>query len=455
MTTFATVTHVPATDDRLHAWALDFPQTGAAARVNERGLYLQGWLLAAPDVGCEAMLVRVAGEDAVRRVAFNNDRKDVIQRVLGQEPEGHPQLRCGFIAYLADVPAAFTLGVALGGDSVWLCDVRLQGEAGAARQAPAASTQVIQGGDGWLYLDNDTNRSVDQFTGRLVLDADGLARWRSYLDGARDIAAAAGARHAVLVAASKEQVLPEHYPHQRGAATALEQVRDLCEPGHHLVDSAALLAARADKAACFIKTDTHWTDRGAMLAVLAVLAELGLDQAAARAHLAGDVYYTMPFAGDLGVKLAPPLAAPTEFLQAPPAASGAVFDNQLPNIGRVLVFENAQALWPLRLLVFGASSSYPMLKYLKRLFGRVVFIHSAGNLDTAIVRHERPDCLVLQTTARFMIEAPGTAFHLADAVQAKMSAATDAVKARAAASAEEAARDPHNLPYLIALEPTP
>jgi alginate O-acetyltransferase complex protein AlgJ len=420
MSNFASVDKHVLPEHGVHAWALDFPQAGASAKVGPRGLYLQGWLLPDTPVAFDALIVCTTahGEQVRSELPFNNARPDVIQRVLGQAPEAHPLLRCGFIAWLADVPRQFTLGVRSGESTTWLCDVHLNEEMIATKERPAL--QVIQGSAGWLFLDNDTNHSVDQFTGRLTLDAQGLERWRAYLDAALALAGAVGARHALVLAASKEQVVPEHYPHRKGALTVHEQVLALCGPQHHVVDTAALLAARTDREACFIRTDTHWTDRGAMLATLALLGELGLDVAQAGSHLARDVYYTAPFAGDLGVKLAPAQAAPTEFLQAPPAASGAVIDNALPNIGRVLVFEDGQALWPLHVLIFGASSSYPMLKYLKRLFQRIVFIHSAGNVDPAIVEHERPDLLVLQTTARFMIEPPNTSFDLRATVEAKL-----------------------------------
>ena len=135
-----------------------------------------------------------------------------------------------------------------------------------------------------------------------------------------------------------------------------------------------------------------------------------------------------------------------QFLQAPLASSAAVFDNHLPNIGRVLVFGDAGAPWG-SLLLFGASSAYPMLKYLKRLFRRIVFVHSAGNADAEIVRHERPDYLVLQTTARFMVTPPDTGFRLADAVAAKLQGANDDARLRARASAAKARADARNLPY--------
>jgi hypothetical protein len=445
MAQFATVQKLATPS--LHAWALDFPQPGAAARVTERGLYLQGWVLAQPETLRGELLVRTGGSEGaqVRSLPFNNARPDVIQRVLGIAPAAHPQLQCGFIAYLKDVPADFTLGVMLDGTPLWLCDVQLDGTSEPLPQASV--TQVIQGREGWLYLDNDTNRSVDQYTGRLRLDQEGLQRWESYLDSCAAIAAEVEARHAMVIAASKEQVLPEHYPHAKGATTVHEQVLGLCQPVHRVLDTVALLAGRDDRAACFMRTDTHWTDRGAMLATVALIERLGLDAQAARRRFSDDVYYTMPFAGDLGVKLSPALAVPTEFLQAPPATSGTVFDNGFPNIGRVLVFEQGGALWDQCLLIFGASSSYQMLKYLKRLFGRIVFVHSAGNVDPEVVHHERPDYLVMQTTARFMIEPPDTTFRLGEAVKQKMLNADDNGVVRAASAGPEAAVDPRNKPY--------
>lgn len=450
MTQFASIRKLAAPE--LHAWALDFPAAGAAARISERGLYLQGWALGKGDAACTELVVRShSGQgEQNREFAFNTGRPDVIQRVLGAVPAGHSCLHCGFMVHLDPVPAAFTLGVRLDGQTRWLCEVTLDGSS-ASRVEPAVA-QVIQGTDGWLYLDNDTNRSVDQHTGRLKLDQDGLTRWAGYLEACAGIAGTVRARHAVLIAASKEQVLPEYYPHAKGEQTVHDQVLGLCRPQHGVLDTVTLLRARADRTQCFIKTDTHWTDRGAMYAALRLVEQLGLDAAMAQRRWADDIYYTMSFAGDLGVKLQPPATAPTEFLQAPPAAHDAVFDNHLPNIGRVLVFHRGDAPWDKSLLLFGASSSYSMLQYLKRLFQRVVFVHSAGNIDTGIVAHEQPDFLVLQTTARFMITPPDIRFVLRAAVGEKLRNADAQLRARAKDSAARAALNRKNLPYCEMLE---
>jgi hypothetical protein len=302
----------------------------------------------------------------------------------------------------------------------------------AVRISLQVAAQVIEGTDGWLFLDNDTNRSVDQYTGKLLLDPPGLRKWRTYLAECRTLVARHAARHALVVAPSKEEVLRHRYPHARAATTVLDQVRAVTQPQDHFVDAAAVLAAQPEPEQLFKRTDTHWTDRGAMVATLAVLEAMGWDTAHAREELVADAYRVQPYAGDLGVKLVPPRTAPTEFLAGPPPEGGAVLDNGLPNIGRVLVFKSEPAPYAGTLLVFGASSGYPMLKYLKRLFGRVVFVHSAGHVDPRIVDHERPTALLLQSNGRFLIQPPRTDFSLVNAVRTKLAEGGEVARQRAA-----------------------
>ncbi|UUX94131.1 alginate O-acetyltransferase AlgX-related protein [Aquabacterium sp. J223] len=431
----------------VHRWTLDLPRDGAALDVTAGCLRLQGWLLLRQEALGEPPFVvwraeGAAGSDAVQRQAFNNGRPDVIQRVLGEPPSGHAQLRCGFTVEVPLPVRAIELGFGLpDGQVFWAVSLQL-------RDGP----RVLEGSDGWLFLDNDTNRSVDQFTGDLRLDEEGLRRWQRYLADVRQLALQMRMRHALLIAPSKEEVLRQQYPHARAAQTVLDQVCSLAQPEDGLVDGAKVLAAAPSPQDCFKRTDTHWTDRGAWRATLAALQVLGLDTAPAVARCSDDAYRMEPYVGDLGGKLVPARSAPTEFLDGPPPEEGAVFDNRLPNIGRVIVFDGwPQPCFEQRLLVFGASSAYPMLKYLKRLFRRTVFVHSAGKVDSRVVEHERPDLLLCQSTARFLIEPPSCDFVLADAVRTKLAEAGPAWRAEAAS--RSLAVDPLNVFYARLLEP--
>ncbi len=432
----------------IHSWSIDSPGGGQSPKVNERGLYVQGWVLTTLGKPAEHIVI-VMGEDEqtpVLKVPFGGERPDVIERRFGVTSEGHPQIKCGFWSYLPADTIWFRVGAVIDQRPEWLCEVRIQSSPVESNAQPLVG--VLSGSDGWLFLDNDTNRSVDQHTGKALLDADKIEGWLKYFKDTRALASRIGARrHAVLVAPSKEQVLPERYPYARGRKNILEQVLSCSESIDHIVDAGRLLLSRPDKESCLIKTDTHWTDHGARVVVMALLAELGFSTAEAEVVFADDRYHTMRHHGDLGIKCKPPVSAPTEFLLAPPVDSDAVFDNQLPNMGRVLVYACPDAPWSETFLMFGASSSHVMLKYLKRLFRRVVLVHSAANVDPAVVEHEKPDVLVFQTTARFMIEVPHTAYNLNHTVASKLKEADEPLRNRVAEVVSKGCEQPADQYY--------
>lgn len=391
-------------------WALDFPMHERLLDLAQPLITVQGWVLWPEGAARLPQLLLEAGGEIVHVQTFNTKRPDVIERVLKEQPLEHQQLCCGFLTHIPveKLASGFRLGVRheiAEGEVVWLAKVDF-----------VSPVQVLEGTDGWLFLDNDSNHSVDQYIGQRMLSTEELNSWHEYLSNVHSLVQHLNIRHALVIAPSKEEVLPHRYPFNRAQTTVLDQVCALAKPEWNVVNAAPVLAAYTSPEACFKKTDTHWTDRGAMLAVMAVLEHLGLDTRKAEALFATDVYELRREVGDLGCKMLPARSAETEFLQAPMPEQDAVFDNGLPNIGRTLVFENETAIFPLRVLVFGASSGYPMLKYLKRLFARLVFVHSAAQIDVAVINHEKPDVLLLQSNGRFLIQPPHLNFSLSDAV---------------------------------------
>ncbi|UDM53334.1 hypothetical protein [Cupriavidus sp. MP-37] len=422
----------------IRRWALDAPAHERLVDAGAVGVLLQGWVLwdVPPDQSVHVVVASL-GNVEVRLLAFNCKRPDVIERVMFEQAEGHPQLCCGFVWRIPLPRDGFRLGVQVGqSDPMWLAEVEF-----------VTPMQVIIGPENWLFLDNDTNRSVDQYTGKRLLGEDELRRWRDYLAGCRALAARVEARHALVLAPSKEEVLPHRYPYKRAHITVLDQVCTLAKPEDHVVNAALVLAAHKPPEACFKATDTHWSDRGAMLAMLAALPHLDVDVAQAWSLFTHDTYETVNEVGDLGCKLLPVRSAPTEFLKGPAPEAGASFDNRLPNIGRTLVFENEGALYERRLLLFGASSSYPMLKYLKRLFQRVVFVHSAAQIDVRVVEHEQPHALLLQSNGRFLVQAPDLGFVLQHAMQTKLAEASPALQQHVRALLDAAPAEGPNVLY--------
>lgn len=425
-------------------FALDFPSNDRLVDLGEPDVKVQGWVLWTGTPTQPRHAVINSGGLMVHDQPFNSKRPDVIERVLHEPPLGHGQLCCGFVVRVpaARLTAGFRVGVRLGNaEPVWLAEV-----------AFVEPLQVLEGTDGWLFLDNDSNQSVDQYTGKRLLSANELAAWRDYLGGIHALSQRMGLRHAMVLAPSKEEVLRHRYPLERAQTTVLDQVCALAAPEWHLLNAAPVLRAHESPEACFKQTDTHWTDRGAMLATLALLPLLGLNGELAQKVFEQDAYELRNEVGDLGCKLLPVRSAATEFLKGPAPEAGAIFDNRLPNIGRTLVFEAANAVFPWRVVVFGASSGYPMLKYLKRLFARVVFIHSAAQVDVAVLQHEKPDALLLQSNGRFLVQAPHLRFSLADAVRTKLAEASPVVKNYVNQLLASAPARPSEAPYRTMLQ---
>ncbi|MGO3058632.1 MAG: alginate O-acetyltransferase AlgX-related protein, partial [Halomonas sp.] len=283
----------------------------------------------------------------------------------------------------------------------------------AAKDQPL---KVLEGKQGWLFLDNDTNGSVDQFMGRMCLTKTGIEGWKGYLTQSAEVAD--NMPWALLVAPSKESVMGKRYhPREEGVGGPMHQVLALPEASD-VVYPVEALKALEDSA--FIPTDTHWTHKGAMVAAVALAAKLGVPEEACIGLFAKDAYKQTRMGGDLGNKLSPKQTSVVDILKSFNHSRYQTYDNGLPNFGRILVIEYAEALEPGTCLIFGSSSSYSMLNYLSRIFARLVFVHSAGNLDPALVNAVAPDYLAAQTNARFVVQIPSTSHSIEAVIQQKI-----------------------------------
>ncbi|CAM5221149.1 hypothetical protein [Alishewanella longhuensis] len=102
----------------------------------------------------------------------------------------------------------------------------------------------------------------------------------------------------------------------------------------------------------FFKTDTHWSIHGAKLASLAVLSTYGLEKTAVEKLLLQDTFRRVYKVGDLGIKLFPPFGADEWVCANFSMYSAMVYDNGLPNFGRLMVFHKADACVRCKLLSF-------------------------------------------------------------------------------------------------------
>lgn len=381
-------------------WTLESPTARRTVRT-PRGLLLQGRISLAEGIDARRASLRVSWEeesDLVYPLAFDrrqDGRYAAHFRVEVPRPAGGLVLRLVLDDRVLELER--------------LCI--------DAETATVGEGGVLVGREGWLFLDRDTNASVHQHCGHLRLNALGRQRWAAYGEGLQGLAASLGAACALLAAPSKEQVMDQYHPLPAAGEGPVDQVAEIL-PTALLVHPLAPLRALGD--AAYYVTDTHWTHRGALAATLALLEALGHDRLPAERLFAADEYAPFRVKGDLGGKLLSPRTAPAQRQVSFSHEPYKCYDNGLPNMGRMIVWQNPEALYGRQhCLLFGASSSLSMFQYLVRLFGRLTFVHSAGSIDTSLARALAPDVLLAQTNARFMTRAPSLTFSLADAIARK------------------------------------
>lgn len=285
---------------------------------------------------------------------------------------------------------------------------------------------ALVGKDGWLFLDNDSNRSVDQYTGKLLLTQRCLIQWHQFIDHAKGRCERTGRKYLFLIAPGKESVFPHLYPHKRGMLTPAHQLSFEMKQDRAVVYPATDLSHHTPPS--YPKTDTHWNDYGAMLVSKLIAERFGLEFPAPEPESFERVERLL----DLGNKVTPEIRETTiEHHRRPDADQ--VYNNLISNHGRLLVYERPQSKAG-TLVIFGDSFTASMCKWLPLTFRRVINVH-ATDIDWSIVEKEKADYLVNEVTERFLNAAPQTVatFDIRPTIKRKIEASPPPLQAKQSA----------------------
>ena len=387
------IQRVSADDERQFRWHLDFPlqgQTIDGSLLIHEGLLFQGWFLNESDSAIS--LVVLNGSDVIP-LNLSRARPDVISKILEESPEDHPKLYCGFSQHIELKHSSFSIGVVKEGRFIQVLAGAIEGK-----------FQILKGENGWLFLDNDTNKSIEQHTGKFRLSRTAKAEWKEYLGSLSKYSLSKKMPVCLLVAPSKEMVFQEYYPYEFSKKAPINKLIELIPDTLNFI--LPIQELRALERRSFRVCDTHWTVHGARLASQLVSSKLSLRDVSQLDIFHTDKYQKKRLSGDLGSKLFPPHLHQEDRLISFSYRDNVVYDNNINNFGRIICMFNQDALLNEKLLIFGSSSSYTMFDYLTRLYTSIVFVHTAGNIDHEVIEAVRPDCLCLQTNARFVVKAP-------------------------------------------------
>jgi hypothetical protein len=387
------------------------------ALVFEESLTIRGWAIGARAAAAKVK-VTCAGSDFEAEAPIRLSRPDVTLAV----GDGHPEADTpGFVLELVPsgsgtseflVAVEFVDGssCALGRLAVGVTtEADTDGLKWSPKEVSSERENVVVGKEGWLFLRQDTNDVIGQHTGRVKLDREQRDRWRSVLASRVKVARELGATWLCLVAPDKEAVYAEYLPDDIVPAPTrtIHQFLALADE----VDAPVIyalegLTSAKDQGPLFVKTDTHWNQRGAFVAyrlICRVLGEKGLpaepvDEAAVK-------WSTEVVQGDLGAKLYPDAVSSEVIRASLDRRHGALrFDNKVLNHGRVIILEQESEDLP-TCVVFGESFAKNLLIFLQASFRRVVFVHTSMFIRE-IVERERPDVVLSIPVERFLLRVP-------------------------------------------------
>jgi SGNH hydrolase-like domain, acetyltransferase AlgX len=184
----------------------------------------------------------------------------------------------------------------------------------------STSPQVVFGGDGWLFFDDDRNRPFADFYGEVrFTDAQVKALGRELLT-MREALHDCGVHGLVVVAPNKQSIYGERLLPRARPRTRLDDLLARLDPRARsvLVDlRGPLLTVKATDPdrLLYFKADTHWNDLGAFVAYHAIIHRLARSMPVGNLALASLDDFTAevtPYAGDIAMNM---LSSPGLFLE--------------------------------------------------------------------------------------------------------------------------------------------
>jgi len=269
--------------------------------------------------------------------------------------------------------------------------------------------KVLRGKNGRLFLDNDSNHVIKQFTGELRFSERQLCSWQRVLENRIAWLGRLGIPYFFLVPPNAHPVYPEDLPDTVRGATVrpVHQLIEHLEQGESfariIYPLDGLLAAKPNPL-LYALTDTHWTAHGAFVAYRCLAGAIGTAVAMHTVSEEDLEYHERLWVGELGFKVEPKEESTMVTATVKRPATHLVSDNRVINRGMTVVTACPEAP-PATCLVLGDSFSHLLLIFLGASFRRLVFAY-ATTLDYELVQRERPDVVISVLNERFLMTIP-------------------------------------------------
>ena len=135
------------------------------------------------------------------------------------------------------------------------------------------------GKDGWLFLCNDSNGCIEQYTGKIRLSPQLLREYADYYRKIQEYFRHEGIHYLLNIVPGKEYIYPEFLPDSVIASnlpTVSDQFITAINPelDENIIDIKPILLANKLRGQLYLKNDSHWNYLGAMIASKVIVQKL-------------------------------------------------------------------------------------------------------------------------------------------------------------------------------------
>lgn len=346
----------------------------------------------------------VAEDGTSPQIVIENPERTVVKTSISRPDvvlvHNNANSCCGF-EFFVETGRDVRIGAIIEDETLWFAKITFE------------TLGVLKGYDDYLFLDNDSNNSVSQYNGELLIDDSNLHKWHVYFDKLESMRSKNDCKMLFLIAPGKEFIFPDKYPVARSSLSTLDQF--LCEFRNDIILN-PIKELTLERNQTYSKTDTHWTHFGAKVA-----AELVCNKFKIHFNEGASKYRFSQTTGDLGSKLHPVQTERLPVLDSTPTDDCRIFDNRIGNRGRIHVYDNPSAPTQETCMIFGDSFSTTLAPQLVNSFRRLIHVFSGADIDWSIVEFEKPHYLIAEITTRFFIKAPSPSFSILTELSRKYS----------------------------------
>ena len=273
----------------------------------------------------------------------------------------------------------------------------------------APSSAVVRGADGWFFYGDD--KAIDDYANAEPLTPEAIANWRAAVRAAAHWLDARGIAYVFTIAPDKHAIYGEEMPAtiaRINEVSRADQLFTALQASGFAVDVRPSLVDAKMRERIYQQTDTHWNDRGALVAYQRIIAAARgrvpripptwtrrdfepVDQIAPGMDLAGMMGLTRVLR-EVDLTLVPRRARRAHVVEpagvAPTAEEG------------YLVTEIDDASLP-RAVIFRDSFVSRLVPFLSEHFSRAVYLWQ-NDFDADVVKREHPDVVIQEIVGRHL-----------------------------------------------------